>query len=62
MRDLVAPEFQAQFDAYLERIKSGGMDRGLLCIVTRGGERRIWEYHNTLRTEGVSEPCARDGA
>lgn len=59
MRELVAPEFREQFDAYLEKIKSHGTDRGLLCVVTRSGERRIWEYNNTLRTEGVAEPIVR---
>jgi PAS domain S-box-containing protein len=27
--------------------------------LTRWGERRIWEYHNTLRTEGVASPIVR---
>jgi formate hydrogenlyase transcriptional activator len=27
--------------------------------MTRSGERRIWEYHNTLRTEGVESPIVR---
>lgn len=59
MRDLVVPEFRGQFDAYLERIKASGTDKGLLCVVTRTGERRVWEYQNTLRTEGVAEPIVR---
>ena len=59
MRELVAPEFREQFDAYLERIGTRGTDRGFLCVVTRSGERRIWEYNNTLRTEGVPEPIVR---
>lgn len=59
MREFVAPEFREQFDAYLERIKTRGTDKGFLCVVSRGGERRIWEYHNTLRTEGVGEPIVR---
>jgi formate hydrogenlyase transcriptional activator len=28
-------------------------------VVTRSGEQRIWEYHNTLRTEGVASPIVR---
>jgi PAS domain S-box-containing protein len=59
MRDLIAPEFREQFDAYLARIKTSGADKGLLCVVTRSGERRIWEYNNTLRTEGVASPIVR---
>ena len=59
MRELVAREFRQDFDRYLERIQDVGVDQGLLCIVTRGGERRIWEYRNTLRTEGVAQPIVR---
>jgi PAS domain S-box-containing protein len=59
MRELIAPEFREQFDAYLERIRTTGADKGLLCVLTRTGERRIWEYNNTLRTEGVPSPLVR---
>jgi PAS domain S-box-containing protein len=30
-----------------------------LAVLTRSGEQRIWEYHNTLRTEGVAAPIVR---
>lgn len=59
MREFVAPEFRQEFDQYLERVQKVGMDEGLLCVMTRGGERRIWEYRNTLRTEGVAQPVVR---
>jgi len=59
MRDLVAPEFRSQFDAYLKHIASVGEARGFLAVLTRSGERRIWEYHNTLRTEGMAAPIVR---
>lgn len=59
MRELIAPEGRDQFEAYLERIKTTGGDHGLLCVMTRTGERRIWEYNNTLRTEGVEAPIVR---
>jgi len=59
MRDLVAPECRDQFEAYLQRIRAVGADRGFLCVLTRSGERRIWEYRNTLRTEGVAQPVVR---
>jgi formate hydrogenlyase transcriptional activator len=59
MRELVAPEFRTQFDAYLNQIASVGEACGLLAVMTRSGERRIWEYHNTLRTEGVASPIVR---
>ncbi len=59
MRDLIAPEYRQRFDAYLAKIKTAGSDKGLLAVLTRTGERRVWEYHNTLRTEGVSSPIVR---
>jgi PAS domain S-box-containing protein len=59
MREFIAPEAREQFDAYLERIKTTGADQGLLCVLARNGERKIWEYKNTLRTEGVAFPIVR---
>ncbi len=59
MREMVAPEFRDQFEAYLEQIASAGEANGLMAVMTRSGERRIWEYHNTLRTEGVESPIVR---
>jgi PAS domain S-box-containing protein len=59
MRDFVDPQFRAQFDAYLREIARAGQADGLLALLTRSGERRIWEYHNTLRTEGVETPIVR---
>jgi len=59
MRDLIAPEFRAQFDQYLEKIRASGSDRGFLCVLAKDGRRRIWEYRNTLRTEGIASPVVR---
>jgi PAS domain S-box-containing protein len=59
MRELIAPEFRLQFDAYLGEIQRNGEARGYLSVLTRYGERRIWQYQNTLRTEGVPAPVVR---
>ncbi len=59
MRQLIPPEFHSDFDAYLDRIGRVGEAQGLLTVMTRSGERRIWEFHNTLRTEGVASPIVR---
>ncbi len=59
MRDFIDPEFRAQFDDYLREIKDKGVASGLLALLTRSGEQRIWEYHNTLRSEGVEAPIVR---
>jgi len=59
MREFVDPQFRSEFDAYLREIERTGEARGLLAVVTRSGDRRVWEYHNTLRTEGVPRPIVR---
>ncbi len=59
MVELVAPEFRPEFDTYLKQIQRTGEAQGILALITRSGERRIWEYHNTLRTDGVSSPVVR---
>jgi formate hydrogenlyase transcriptional activator len=59
MREMVPAEFRADFDDYLNQIKTTGESRGLVAVRTRSGERRIWEYHNTLRTAGVASPIVR---
>ncbi len=48
-----------QFAEYIQRIKRDGFANGLMVLMTKAGERRVWEYQNTLRTEGVSEPLVR---
>ncbi len=59
MREFVDPQFRDQFDDYLREIERTGESRGLMAVVTRAGEQRIWEYHNTLRTAGVDAPIVR---
>src|SRR5271154_2383377 len=59
MREIIAPDFRPQFDAYLRQIERTGESRGFMAVMTRSGERRIWQYNNTLRTEGVASPTVR---
>jgi PAS domain S-box-containing protein len=60
--ELLAPEVRDRFDEYLTRIRRDGVTSGLMVVQTRTGERRIWEYYNTLRTEGVVTPIVRSVA
>ena len=57
--DFMAPEFDPQFDKYMEKVRAQGGTHGLMVMMTSSGERRIWEYYNSLRTEGVAEPIVR---
>ena len=59
MREFLLPEARAQFDESLLTIKKQGFVKGLMVVLTKTGEQKIWEYHNTLRTEGVNKPIVR---
>jgi PAS domain S-box-containing protein len=43
----------------LSDIQKTGVAKGATVVLTKSGERRIWEYHNTLRTDGVATPVVR---
>ena len=58
-RDLLVPEMHRGFEKYLGEMRTHGAAQGLMRIQTRKGERLLWEYKNTLRTEGVAEPIVR---
>jgi PAS domain S-box-containing protein len=59
MQDIIVSEYRRIFDAYLAKIKAMGHAQGFMIIQTKTGERRIWEYNNTLRTEGIAKPIVR---
>jgi PAS domain S-box-containing protein len=62
LRDFLAPEVRGRFQDYLAAIRRDGRTTGLMVVVTQGGARRVWEYDNTLRTDGVGEPIVRSMA
>ena len=57
--DLLAPRDRPLFDAFVAQIRRDRVSAGSMRVITRAGEERIWEYHNTLRTEDVPEPIVR---
>ncbi len=59
MREFLLPEARGQFADALQRIQKEGFVKGLMIVLTKSGERRIWEYHNTLRSEGLATPIVR---
>jgi len=59
LREFLNPRFHSEFAAYLEHVKTFGRARGLVNLRTKAGETRIWEYTNTLRTDGVAVPFIR---
>jgi len=44
--DFLAPSVRAQFPQYLDRIGHAASDQGLMLVVTRDGDERIWSYSN----------------
>src|SRR5689334_4775975 len=59
IRDGLLPEYREQFDEYLRTMITEGSARGVMKVRTATGETRLWEYYNTLRTEGVEKPIVR---
>jgi len=55
----LVPEVRDLFAQYLDTIQRDGAAQGLMVVQTAGGKRRIWEYSNTLRKEGVETPIVR---
>ncbi|HMH43849.1 MAG TPA: PAS domain S-box protein [Pyrinomonadaceae bacterium] len=59
VRDILAPTVRHQFDDYLATVRNGGAAAGIMFVQNKSGQRRIWEYNNSLRTEGVTTPIVR---
>jgi PAS domain S-box-containing protein len=59
IRDGLLPPYREQFDEYLQTVKTEGSAGGVMKVRTATGEIRLWEYYNTLRTEGVKQPIVR---
>src|SRR5215475_6983320 len=51
----LAPAMRPLFGAYLERIRSQPTDSGLMRVITKHGEERVWAYHN-IRYEEPGRP------
>jgi PAS domain S-box-containing protein len=59
LSDFIDPQFRDQCPAYLRETERAGESQGLMAVVARSGQKRIWEYHSTLRTEGLATPIVR---
>ena len=56
MREMIVPEYRDLFDQYLKQIEGEGEAQGLMVVLSRSGERRVWEFHNTLQTTHAGAP------
>jgi PAS domain S-box-containing protein len=55
LRDLLAPGVRHLFSQYLDRIRQSASDEGLMLVVTRAGDERIWTYSNVRAREPGGE-------
>jgi len=59
LKDVIVPEGRPGWDTYIKTIVADEHAEGLMEVQSKTGERYIWEYRNTLRTDGVPEPIVR---
>ena len=59
IQDLLAPRHKPLYPMFVEHLLETGHAAGLMVVVTRNGEERVWEYSSTLRREGVPAPIIR---
>lgn len=59
MQEFLSADFRDEFQTYLNEIRDVGFAKGQMLVVAKSGEKRIWEYSNTLRTDGVNQPIVR---
>jgi two-component system, cell cycle sensor histidine kinase and response regulator CckA len=57
--DLVPLHHRAGFQEYLKRVQREGRADGVGSVVASDGTRRIWQFHSSIRREGVAEPVVR---
>ncbi len=56
LRDFLAPSVRMFFGLYLERIREKEADRGVLRLLSRDGQERLWAYRNLLMRLPDREP------
>ncbi|MGH9442343.1 MAG: PAS domain S-box protein [Thermoanaerobaculia bacterium] len=62
IRELLVPEYRAEFSDYLSRLRRSGCAAGVMAVLTRTGEIRHWHYQNVLRSEGPTGQIAQGTA
>ena len=57
--DLVPLHHRAGFQEYLARVQREGSADGLGTVLASDGTPRIWQFHSSIRREGLAEPVVR---
>jgi PAS domain S-box-containing protein len=56
LQDTMVPSARPMVPAYLEQIRREGQSAGLMYLLTKSGEHRVWQFHNTLQVEQGKPP------
>ena len=59
LAEMLIPEELNQFEGYLGRIRRKASDAGIWTLQSMTGEKRIWEYHSTMRSGTRQGPYVR---
>ncbi|MGE5073324.1 MAG: GAF domain-containing protein [Anaerolineae bacterium] len=62
IEEFLAPATRRGFRAYMRQLRQHGSADGVMQVMTASGQKRLWEFHNTVRTEDVPEPIVRGTA
>lgn len=55
LREMLSPDVQTEFTAYLDQIKKGAAS-GTMKLMTRDGRARLWAFDNVLHQEQNNKP------
>jgi PAS domain S-box-containing protein len=56
LQDTMVPSARPMVPAYLDQIRREGKVAGLMYLLTKSGEHRVWQFHNTLQVEQGKPP------
>jgi diguanylate cyclase (GGDEF)-like protein/PAS domain S-box-containing protein len=56
LRELLSPSVRGRFDEYLRRSRDQASHSGVMRLMTKAGEERVWAYHNVRRDEPGRKP------
>ena len=59
IREILFSGFKGEFDDYISQLQNTGIAHGRMSVQTRTGQKLVWEYTNTLRTDRVAAPLVR---
>ncbi|MDO8723995.1 MAG: PAS domain S-box protein, partial [Syntrophales bacterium] len=59
IREMLDPQVRKEFTSFIATVRKTGAAQGLMSVITSAGKKRVLEYNNTLRTEGVDVPVVQ---